>query len=1158
MRLRRLDLVRYGKFTDQTIDFGERTEAQPDFHIIYGPNEAGKSTAFTAFLDLLFGIELQSRYGFLHPYTTMRIGACLELSVGTRELVRIKRPSPTLRDGSDQPITESLILGDLGGLDRNAYRSMFSLDDDTLEAGGKSILASNGELGQLLFSASTGLAELSKTLTNLRLETEGFCKPYARSGELLQLKAALAALKAERDAIDTLASDYNRLAAARDNAASRYEAALTERSQVQARLVTLQRLLTALPRLTALRQTRLRLVPLQDVPPAPAGWLAELPCLQDAETAHRMKIELGAADIKRLADELAEMTLDESALRLAGSLDQLTERRARYHTAQLDLPTRRRELERANSVVADVLKRLGCEAEPAPSRLLLTAAQTAALRSLIETRSGIGAAIVTARNELSDALHQLEEARRTLHQVTGTTDASAPNRLAAVTAALAALRESDHAIRLRNATRTQSQHRDLLEGELAALAPWSGTVAELSVLPAPDATTVRAWETATEHAEALVARRTTEVERLDSDLVQRRAELEAMGSIAGLVNDQQAGSIRSAREAAWAEHRRTLDPGSADAFEAALRHDDAVGSARLGHERDLAKLHERGQALLVKQAESDYARRLLNDAAVQLEDHRDNLRASLAALGLKPSPDASPAGLMTWVTRREQVLDRWHKLQQARRDAADAEADAAAIRKRLGDALALAAVPVGGDAGLEALAAAAQSAIDGQAHLQAQRLEVSERERALSKRERALQKEAVADKAWHIAWRDACASCWLATRQPDWPVETVREVLAALGELGPAVQAQSGLADRIRSMEADEAEFEQELGRVTGALGIDLTRGSKLDIAQSVEDRIQKACRTRDARTRVAEALAAAHETHRLAAQHAALHAARIAEMTTLYQVGSLMEVAGRLRDAERKTELEAQAGDAEREILTTLAAPTLADAEAALETMDQIELQVEHDQLNAQLEDLDARTRELFAAGRKAADKIEAVGGDGAVARIEEKRRTTLLEIGEKAQRYLRIRVGIAAADRALRAYRDQHRSSMMTQASEAFRMISRGAYRGLATQPDKDGDMLVALGEDGSSKLATDLSKGTRFQLYLALRAAGYQEFAKQRRPVPFIADDIMETFDDFRAEEALRVFGDMARIGQVIYLTHHDHLCAIAQRVSPHVRIHTLAAA
>lgn len=50
-------------------------------------------------------------------------------------------------------------------------------------------------------------------------------------------------------------------------------------------------------------------------------------------------------------------------------------------------------------------------------------------------------------------------------------------------------------------------------------------------------------------------------------------------------------------------------------------------------------------------------------------------------------------------------------------------------------------------------------------------------------------------------------------------------------------------------------------------------------------------------------------------------------------------------------------------------------------------------------------------------------------------------------------------------------------------------------------------------------------------------------------------METFDDFRAEEAFRLFMDMAGVGQVIYLTHHAHLCVIAQRICPSAKIHNL---
>ena len=269
----------------------------------------------------------------------------------------------------------------------------------------------------------------------------------------------------------------------------------------------------------------------------------------------------------------------------------------------------------------------------------------------------------------------------------------------------------------------------------------------------------------------------------------------------------------------------------------------------------------------------------------------------------------------------------------------------------------------------------------------------------------------------------------------------------------------------------------------------------------------------------------------------------------------SLIEVAGKLRDIKEKAELDTQTTAARQEVLAALDVPTIDDAQALLAGHSDAALEGEEAALVTPLHAMEHRTRTLFADRQSAIDRIAAVGGDDAAARMEERRRTQLLEIEDKAQHYLRLRVGIAAADRALRVYRDQHRSSMMQQASDAFSLISRGTYRGLGTQPGKDGDILVALGADGGSKLAQDLSKGARFQLYLALRAAGYREFAKLRPTVPFIADDIMETFDDFRAEETLKVLGDMSRLGQVIYLTHHSHLRSIAERTVPGVKLHEL---
>lgn len=157
MRLGRLDLTRYGKFTGHSLDFGERVQGRPDFHIVYGLNEAGKSTAFSAFLDLLYGIEERSRYGFLHAYGAMEIGAALDIDGHRHELRRVKQRSGSLRDASGHPIGEGLLGGALAGLSRAAYRMMFSLDDQTLEDGGNAILDSKGISASCCFQPAPGL-----------------------------------------------------------------------------------------------------------------------------------------------------------------------------------------------------------------------------------------------------------------------------------------------------------------------------------------------------------------------------------------------------------------------------------------------------------------------------------------------------------------------------------------------------------------------------------------------------------------------------------------------------------------------------------------------------------------------------------------------------------------------------------------------------------------------------------------------------------------------------------------------------------------------------------------------------------------------------------------------------------------------------------------
>lgn len=178
MRLHRLDLMRYGFFTDATCEF---PSAETDFHIVFGPNEAGKSTALSAIEDLLFGIPMHSPHNFLHDYSSMRIGAVLEKDGERFDFVRRKGRKDTILDRDDLALQggEQRLAASLAGADRPFFERMFSLDGDRLKTGGREILEGRDEVGQMLFSAGAGISGLRNRLEKLNEEAEELWGPRA-------------------------------------------------------------------------------------------------------------------------------------------------------------------------------------------------------------------------------------------------------------------------------------------------------------------------------------------------------------------------------------------------------------------------------------------------------------------------------------------------------------------------------------------------------------------------------------------------------------------------------------------------------------------------------------------------------------------------------------------------------------------------------------------------------------------------------------------------------------------------------------------------------------------------------------------------------------------------------------------------------------------
>ncbi|RUM08317.1 AAA family ATPase [Rhizobium chutanense] len=1150
MRINRLDLTRYGKFTDAVIDFGARPVESPDLHVIYGPNEAGKSTTLDAILDLIFGIGNTTKYDFQHAYNTMRLGANVHIAGQNRDFVRIKRPQNSLLDREERSLADTEIRADLGGIDREAFSTMFSLDDITLEKGGENILASKGDLGELLFSASAGLSDLSRQLLAIRGDADSIYKLRGRGTQLGDLKVRLKDLKQKHEELDFQATEYRKRLAELHRLEGQYDQALTERANTQRRADEINRTLRALPTMRRLTALRGELDTLYAVSDPPESWKLELPRIRKEEIELCVKLDEIARNVAEIEKEIDEVVDDAVALGLVGRAADLTMLESRYLTAQVDVPKLADRV--AELSVEALLLQLGKADEQTPARLVLNAAIVGKFRALISAKSGVDARRTSAAEELAKAERALRDEGEGISLFE---DFRSPARIRAfevLSATVKAMPKSFDEVALRSLMRRRESADVLLSESLAQLAPWRGSPADLATISVPSTVRLDDWKTRYREGRERSKTARAELERLEPDARGMDAEIDVLRVRAGEIEASSVAASRAAREKAWISHRQTLDAQSADAFEHVMRADDQLVSQRLLHFAEASKLAQLMLSRASLGSNVEAARERLQAAARSLSELGSEMSAALALISGDFKLD--PEELEEWVRKRTVALRARDDLSAIDQEVADIRDRAQQSKDQLLSAIKGAGLTSTGESDLAALFAVAEDGLDAfnLAMDQADRLERLKED--MVARTRAMSDAQKAADAWEAKWSELCSGCWLgeASVLPD--VDEVNGILHVLENLTSAIEARDGLIDRIEKMEKDSALFEDSVFDLCDSLEIGKT-GSLTELTRTIGDRIKAAERRREQRERLGRDVVRKQEEERELLVTKEILDVQIGKMTAFFGCDTLDEVEACIDLSSKCQALRSSITELEQELVEISGANDIGDVEEKLASVNRQELEDQLALLTPILEDQDRKCHDVFHERSTKQKAVEAIGGDSVAAAIEEQRRTILLEIEERAGRYLELRAGITAAEQALRLYRDRHRSGMMMRASEAFKTISRGAYTGVAAQPGKDGEVLIAVSANGGSKAADELSKGARFQLYLALRVAGYYEFVSNRTPIPFIADDIMETFDDFRAEEAFRLFAEMAGHGQVIYLTHHRHLTEIARKVCPGVRLHDL---
>ncbi|WP_370316024.1 AAA family ATPase [Sagittula sp.] len=1135
MRLQRLSLDRFGHFTDRHFDFGSASDGH-DFHIIYGPNETGKTTTMEAVLRLFYGFPLREGYAFKHPRNNLQVSARLDIDGVLRDFTRLPTRSGSLVDATGTPLPEAALSAHLAGLSEEDYRRLLCLDDETIERGGEEIANAEGDIGRLLFSAAAGVADLSTVLDHVRERADALWKKRGRTTRMAELKRALADVEKEIKDRDVTASAWKALKKDLRKAQEAEREARKTRDALNLTKARMEAQRRALPLMGEIR----------DLEQAIASF-ASYPDHLDFDPERLIELNrdsgLATQNIARLTEEIANLrenrdavALDPKRLELSTALAALEDLAARDRTAQLDLDRREDERRAAEASMKQAAWDLGVTSPDVDLQgLVLSGADIASLESAREAlREAISQEKIEAREtaELKERVIAATEAMQD--------GAPADEERPQVADILLRFDAETLAPAYAAAQQAIADMKIKARRSLAALSFAGVTFDHLTACPT---SRHQATNWAERHQDLLHDLRTTTAKRDEhlEDAEARGAQAKSLARDAKLISDADAEDLRARRDARWAEHLAALDRQTAADFHEAMQGHDIAAEARLAQSRELAQLREIGQAEAQARARAAQTDKRLET----LREERTNIEASVSAAAAQVGlPDSiTPAEWLDWRRSHEAASEDAQALRDTEETNQSTLQRADALLAELARTLPFPPTDLTG-----ALAAARRQAEDDRkqtdAHTTAEAT-LRQAQRDLARREERYAKAFKAREDTKKTWR-ALVHDLLGVALPPERLEASLEPLRALRE---HENTRAAAGRRITTMQADQKQFTQEIDSLARAHGQEphATAAKTFAALKTLAEKARSATETGrklDTAIETAEADLVEHKDRQNAIdQEVATIAMLFPDTTTPGDIGALREAAIRTQKA---IDNRAALAKITRQVLAELGTTDIETARAQLAESSVAALEGE---LDSNRSDLAHAEDELTLAiqNRTAAEyALAEVKGDDTVAELVEQKATLELQLEEAALEHLELSLGHHLASDAIRRYRDSHRSGMLTATEDCFASLTQGAYPTLSTQIDKESEILLAVDGNGVSKRAVEMSKGTRFQLYLALRAAAHEQLVAQGTRLPFFCDDIFETFDEARTSAACRVMEAIGGRGQAIYLTHHCHVVEIAKSV------------
>lgn len=1162
MRIRRLELKSFGPFTGRMLEFS--TEP-PGLHIVYGPNEAGKSSCLRALKALFFGIPTRTNDSFLHPYDQLMVGGCLRGEDG-REVTfyRRKKRKADLFDQEDAPLDPALLSPFLHGAGPELFDSFYGIDHEALVRGGQEILNQKGDVGQAIFSAGAGLTSLTSVLEELETEAEELFRPRASTKAINEALSEYRDLQARMKESSLSSQAWQEHRRELQKAERELNEAVTRRGEKDRERRRLERLRRALPQLGQRKLLLDALADLGEVVVLPADFRERRRRLEQEKHDLTKQHKTAVSRLEELQKKKESVCPKQDLLNRAAKIEELVQRLGEYRKASADRPGLE-GMRTGHKTDAAILMR--------QVRPDLTLDQAETLRPGLSKRKAIqnlgnqhGALVENidrGEREIRKQKEALDKCHEALSQLPSERDSHALLQVLK-----AAQKAGDLDKELKERGRVLGILKENCRKSLTQLGLWGGPVDQAGRLTLPMPETLNRFEESLDSIHEKRRQIQAEMEKLDAELRQLLTQFREIQYGGDVPTEAELHKVRSRRDLGWGLLKRQWVDGEDIAEEAAVfsagtslpeAYENLVGRSdqtadRLRREADRVQKH----ASLKSRIEGIEDRRMgLKQEMEQLDTDLGGAERRWHELwstcGINP---LSPREMRKWLSGFEKLRFQAEEAEKAASEVTQKEVYRQELRgaliaemQKMGEGREFA----GNEMTSVLLHAEMLADTIKRTQLKREELEAKIDDLENSLRTAGTEKKSAEEKLkkWQERWKELLSSVGLdPNAHPDEAIDYIDTLQSCFENLKEA----DTLRKRIEGIDRDNKDFKRELELLVVEIAPDLREAEAVQAVSDLQTRLNA---TRQDQAVLGKYIEEIELLEKEILDNQTSMESNTSRMASLLETASCEKEEDLDQAEERSKEylrLKNKLSEVESVLAETAEGVSFADLGKQASNMDPDTLPEQIETLSRETEEeLEPEIRRLSETIGKERTEMARMDGSSLAADLSEASQEVLARIRRLTERYMRVKLATRVLRDVIEGYRAEHQDPVLRIASKYFREITLGSFTDLRTDMDDQGQaVLIGVRPDGTWVKVEGMSNGTRDQLYLALRLATLEWRLQSVEPMPFIVDDILINFDDDRSRATLKVMADLSERNQIILFTHHQRIVEAARTINGGRRI------